>query len=388
MCVMDLLAAGTSVLETLNGAGYEAYFVGGMVRDRLIGRPIYDVDITTSATPDTVMSLFDKTIATGLQHGTVTVMIGKIPVEVTTFRVESHYIDYRRPKEVRFTRSLDEDLRRRDFTINAIAMDREGQLLDPIGGREDLEKSLIVCVGKPTERFQEDPLRILRGIRFVSKLGFSLEAETLAAMIETKELLQQISMERVKKELEGMVKGDFFQKAMNDAYEMDLMSVIPFFNGLNKYRQRCYEAITHPIILFALAGLTCDNLAEYLAAWPFSRVERKCIEVLCHALNQEVDPTYFTYLYGEEWARFYHQMKLFIHQENVPYQVVDLPISDRRELLISGKVIAEVIQRPKGPWIQELLRKIEYLVVMNQLKNEKETLIQYIENEMEEADDE
>ena len=99
---MDLLAAGTSVLETLNGAGYEAYFVGGMVRDRLIGRPIYDVDITTSATPDTVMSLFDKTIATGLQHGTVTVMIGKIPVEVTTFRVESHYIDYRRPQAVRF----------------------------------------------------------------------------------------------------------------------------------------------------------------------------------------------------------------------------------------------------------------------------------------------
>lgn len=315
---MDLLAAGKRVLQTLNEAGYEAYFVGGMVRDQLIGRPIYDIDITTSATPSVVMSLFEKTVATGLKHGTVTVMIDKIPVEVTTFRIESTYVDYRRPLEVQFTQSLDEDLRRRDFTMNAIAMDQNGCLHDPMGGLMDLKQGRIVCVGQPAERFCEDPLRILRGVRFVAKLGFSIEKETLAAMKEASSLLERISKERIKKELEGMVQGDFFEKAINDAYEIDLMSAIPSFEGLNRYRYYCFQALTDPILLFALAGLNRENLTEYFSSWPFSRVERKCIEVLCQAVHQSMEMRYFTYLYGEGWARRYHQLKLFLSQTNFP----------------------------------------------------------------------
>ncbi len=383
MCIMDLLAAGKRVLQTLNEAGYEAYFVGGMVRDQLIGRPIYDIDITTSATPSVVMSLFEKTVATGLKHGTVTVMIDKIPVEVTTFRIESTYVDYRRPLEVQFTQSLDEDLRRRDFTMNAIAMDQNGCLHDPMGGLMDLKQGRIVCVGQPAERFCEDPLRILRGVRFVAKLGFSIEKETLAAMKEASSLLERISKERIKKELEGMVQGDFFEKAINDAYEIDLMSAIPSFEGLNRYRYYCFQALTDPILLFALAGLNRESLTEYFSSWPFSRVERKCIEVLCQAVHQSMEMRYFTYLYGEGWARRYHQLKLFLSQTNFPYESVQLPITDRRQLAIDGKMITKIIDRPKGPWIQELLRKLEYLVVMNQMENKTETLVEYVKQEME-----
>ena len=204
---MELLTIGKQVLKTLNAAGYEAYFVGGMVRDDLLKRPIYDIDITTSATPDVVMSLFEKTIATGLAHGTVTVIINKTPIEVTTFRVETGYSDYRHPTDVVFTSSLEEDLKRRDFTVNAIAKDINNQLYDPMGGLVDLKQKTLRCVGNPVERFTEDPLRMLRGIRFSSKLGFILEQDTLNGMKQTSSLIANISKERIKKELEGLVKG-------------------------------------------------------------------------------------------------------------------------------------------------------------------------------------
>ena len=193
------------VVERLEAAGHEAYLVGGCVRDRVLGRPVVDYDITTSALPEQVQALFEHTVPTGIQHGTVTVLMEQDQYEVTTFRTEGKYQDGRRPEEVVFVRSLREDLARRDFTFNAMALGRDGTLHDPFQGREDLEKGVIRAVGDPRKRFEEDALRMLRAIRFAAQLQFSIEEETLAAIHYEGQALRQISRERIRDEWRKML---------------------------------------------------------------------------------------------------------------------------------------------------------------------------------------
>lgn len=191
-----------SILESLQKSGYEAYVVGGCVRDALLGREPNDWDITTSALPMEVKSVFPRTIDTGLQHGTVTVMLGGTGYEVTTFRVDGVYEDGRHPKEVTFTPSLREDLKRRDFTINAMAYNNESGLVDLFGGRQDLENGIVRAVGDPVQRFTEDALRIMRAIRFSAQLGYEIDPETLRAASALAPNLRRISNERIRDELE------------------------------------------------------------------------------------------------------------------------------------------------------------------------------------------
>ena len=190
------------VLEKLKKAGYEAYFVGGCVRDTLLGRDVHDWDMTTSATPDEIMSVFPKCVPTGLQHGTVTVVEAGQMFEVTTFRSDGDYLDGRHPEQVTFVRNLRDDLSRRDFTVNAMAMDAEGNVTDLFGGREDLEKGILRCVGSPETRFREDALRMLRALRFSAQLDFAIETETAAAIERCAVLSASLSAERVRDELE------------------------------------------------------------------------------------------------------------------------------------------------------------------------------------------
>ena len=189
------------IIGTLTAAGYEAYAVGGCVRDALLGREPADWDITTSASPYQVKALFARTIDTGIQHGTVTVMLGKEGFEVTTYRLDGEYEDCRHPKEVVFTKSLLEDLKRRDFTINAMAYNEERGLVDEFDGVGDLKRGIIRCVGEARERFQEDALRMLRAVRFAAQLGFVLEEQTKQAICELKENLRKVSAERIQTEL-------------------------------------------------------------------------------------------------------------------------------------------------------------------------------------------
>ncbi|OWA37146.1 CCA tRNA nucleotidyltransferase [Saccharibacillus sp. O16] len=193
------------ILRTLEKAGHVACWVGGCVRDELIGRPVNDMDIATSARPEEVAALFPRTVPTGIEHGTMTVVMEKIPFEVTTFRTESEYKDFRRPEEVTFVRSLDEDLRRRDFTMNAIARKLDGTYIDPYGGRADLERGIIRCVGEARERFQEDALRMVRGVRFASVFGFEMESGTWEALLELRGNMPHIAAERIRAELEKML---------------------------------------------------------------------------------------------------------------------------------------------------------------------------------------
>ncbi|WP_416277391.1 CCA tRNA nucleotidyltransferase, partial [Paenibacillus timonensis] len=202
-----MLVQGENVLRVLRDGGHRAFFVGGCVRDELMGRPVHDMDIATSAKPGEVVRLFDRTVPTGIQHGTVTVLMEGHAFEVTTFRKESDYADHRRPGSVEFVDAVSEDLRRRDFTMNAIARGLNGELIDPYGGRMDIERGLIRCVGVAEERFEEDALRMMRAVRFASTFGFRPVKSLWKALIAGKDKLGYIATERVRMELEKIVLG-------------------------------------------------------------------------------------------------------------------------------------------------------------------------------------
>ena len=189
------------IIQQLEQAGFEAYAVGGCVRDSLLGRNPDDWDVTTSATPQQVKSVFRRTIDTGIQHGTVTVMLEKEGFEVTTYRIDGEYEDSRHPKEVTFTANLTEDLKRRDFTINAMAYNDRSGIVDAFGGMEDLRQGIIRCVGNARERFTEDALRMMRAVRFSAQLGFTIEEQTRQAVTELVQTLENISAERIQTEL-------------------------------------------------------------------------------------------------------------------------------------------------------------------------------------------
>jgi tRNA nucleotidyltransferase (CCA-adding enzyme) len=194
-----------NILKVLRENGYEGYVVGGCVRDSVLGREPKDWDITTNAPPSAVRELFPKTVDTGLKHGTVTVMEDGEPFEVTTFRIDGGYSDGRRPDRVEFTRSLEEDLRRRDFTMNAMAWNEERGIVDPFGGMEDIASGIIRAVGEPEERFGEDSLRILRAVRFAARLDFAVEDATLKAAAAKSSLISNVSGERIREELTGIL---------------------------------------------------------------------------------------------------------------------------------------------------------------------------------------
>ncbi len=202
MPVSEKLPPGARfVLERLTSAGFEAYAVGGCVRDTLLRRPPHDWDVATSAPTEATEALFERTVPTGERFGTVTVLTPFGGVEVTTFRKDGAYRDARRPETVEFTGSLREDLQRRDFTVNAMAMGLDGAIIDPFGGREDLQNGIIRCVGDPERRFSEDALRMLRAVRFQAQLGFELEEATLFALRRLAPLAEKLSAERVRAEL-------------------------------------------------------------------------------------------------------------------------------------------------------------------------------------------
>lgn len=195
-----------NIIEVLRRNGFAAYVVGGSIRDILLGMPVYDWDITTDASPKQVTSLFDKVVPTGIKYGTVTVLLKDGDFEVTTFRCDEKYSDGRHPDKISFTKDIKEDLARRDFTVNAIAYDPvEDKLIDPFGGRQDLEKKIIRAVGEPLERFKEDGLRALRACRFAAKLEFSIEDATLRAISKTLRIFKKVAAERVRDEIMKMM---------------------------------------------------------------------------------------------------------------------------------------------------------------------------------------
>lgn len=242
---IEIPTGAAYILQQLNKHGYEAYIVGGCVRDSLLGKQPNDWDITTSAKPEEVKAIFHRTIDTGIQHGTVTVLVDRevlddgsgslashtdYAFEVTTYRVDGVYTDHRRPESVCFTASLEEDLKRRDFTINAMAYNPEQGVIDIFGGQEDLEKGIIRCVGEASERFDEDALRILRAVRFAAQLDFVIEDQTREAMRDQAKFLKDISVERICTELTKMIVSKHPER-LEEAYELGLTQMfLPEFD--------------------------------------------------------------------------------------------------------------------------------------------------------------
>lgn len=254
-------SGANEIIHSLQNNGYEAFLVGGCVRDSILGRPIHDYDITTSATPDEMMEVFKdkRIIETGLQHGTITIVIDGEPYEVTTYRIDGNYSDNRRPDKVTFTKSLKEDLKRRDFTINAMAYNDEVGLVDPFNGMEDIKYHKIQCVGKPEDRFAEDALRILRAIRFASQLDFVLEPNTDYVLHKVYQNLENISVERINSEFCKIAASSGFCVQMvlyRDVLSLFISEIKDMFGFQQNNPYHIYDVWNHTV--HAVQAYECD----------------------------------------------------------------------------------------------------------------------------------
>lgn len=242
------------IINRLEEKGFEAFAVGGCVRDYLMGVPINDYDTTTNATTDEIKKAFTdcKTVDTGIKHGTVTVLVDSLPFEITTYRLETSYSDNRHPDKVIFTKSLEDDLSRRDFTVNSMAYNPERGLVDPYGGKADVQNKIIRCVGNPEKRFEEDSLRILRGLRFSSVLGFTVEEETKKAMLSCRKLIKNISKERIFTELSKLLCGKNVRAVLTE-YADIFAEIIPEIKAMKGFDQHnfhhIHDVLTHTAVV-------------------------------------------------------------------------------------------------------------------------------------------
>lgn len=227
-------------MKILNENGFDAFVVGGCVRDSIMGKDANDWDMTTSATPEETLEVFKdfRTIPTGIKHGTVTVLIDKQPLEITTFRIDGEYTDNRRPDSVNFTRNIENDLSRRDFTVNAMAYNEKNGIVDLFGGVNDIQNKIIRCVGDPDKRFNEDALRIMRAVRFSSTLGFEIEKETAESIRRNKHLLKNIAAERIRVELEKLLLGDDAERILFQFSDV-IFEIIPELEKTFGVEQNC-----------------------------------------------------------------------------------------------------------------------------------------------------
>ncbi|CAI3273080.1 CCA tRNA nucleotidyltransferase [Enterococcus cecorum] len=380
------------VIDKLNQAGYEAYFVGGSVRDCILNLPIHDVDIATSAFPAEVKEVFEKTIDVGIEHGTVLVLYQDESYEITTFRTESTYQDYRRPDHVDFVRSLEEDLKRRDFTINALALNAQGQIIDLFHGLEDLQNKRLKAVGIAAERFQEDALRMMRGLRFVSQLGFDLEEQTQAAITTHAPLLSKISVERICIEFEKLLLGQNAQQAFQLFITTDCFKYCPQLADKQHFLQQMSEILRFPIQDLSVAWcLLIDQLEiaikhqkAFLKEWKLSNqrihevlllrealeiIKQRPLDVLDYYQLNETCLTQLFYI-----APFYD---LALSKESLLNQYRLLVIHSLKDLAINGNDLMQALNRRGGLWLKETLAHCERAVLLKEVANEREALLNY-----------
>ncbi|MBD0380554.1 CCA tRNA nucleotidyltransferase [Paenibacillus sp. WST5] len=420
------------VLNALTSAGYEAYLVGGCVRDAVLERPIKDIDIATSALPEQVMACFPRTAPTGLQHGTVTVILEQGTYEVTTFRKEAQYEGFRRPASVEYISDLTEDLRRRDFTMNAMAMDIAGTVIDPFGGQKDLDLGMLRCVGAAEERFGEDALRMLRCIRFASTYNLEVEAKTWQALLEQAPLLRHIAIERVRSELERMIEGPAPARAVRLLLASRLMA------HLKKQLPLPFEMwLAHDDALDAVSALSgqqtrwalllmfletpADTVRTALQELTFSRADTDAVVAVLSlrewlaaqltvgggdprdAALETADPATLARVWklgavrrGEAAARMLLQVLRALPQQHteargelarfrqtvVPLLVrhaetwlSEIPCLSLKELAITGADVTEALDEKPGPWMGVLLQQLLERVALGELRNDRQTLL-------------
>jgi tRNA nucleotidyltransferase (CCA-adding enzyme) len=382
------------VLKRLEAAGFEAYFVGGSVRDYLLGRTINDVDIATSAYPEEVKMVFRKTIDIGIEHGTVLVLEEGREYEITTFRTESSYTDYRRPDKVEFIRSLDGDLKRRDFTMNSMAMDGDGTIIDPYHGREDIQNRLIRTVGSPEMRFTEDALRMMRAVRFVSQLGFNLESSTLTSLREHSKLLEHIAVERKTMEFEKILAGRWKQEGLNLLVDSDLYKELPFLSGYGTQLKAFADLPDLDSLnkdqawLILLTYIEEEDVQAFLKGW---RLPTKMIRLRSKELDilkERQSGWTKTLLYRAGLDTALNVEKVYgclepssdFSVERVMEQYHKLAISSRQELDVTGTDLMAWADQKGGPWVKERLLEIESAIINETIHNDKEEIRRWLES--------
>lgn len=387
----EVFTAALPVLKEINEAGYEAYFVGGSVRDLLLNRHIHDVDIATSAYPMEIKQIFKKTIDTGIKHGTVTVLYEGESYEITTFRTESGYQDFRRPDHVTFVQNLSEDLKRRDFTINALAMDVDGNIIDHFDGLGDLEKHLIRAVGKAENRFHEDALRMMRAVRFMSQLQFTLEPETEQAIGDNHELLSKISVERIRDEFVKMGIAPGSQKTFQIFLDTGLSEEVPGFRGkkenLALYPQLNFSP-TNEANLWALTiillKLPNDKIPHFMRMWKNSNaMERQVADIVAFfdLISSHAPNNYDLYKAGLETIVSTIDLAHILGQPVNGRALVDsyeaLPIKNNRDLVVDGHFLLKN-GIPAGPRVGLLLEEIKKAVLEGVISNSEAAITEFI----------
>lgn len=387
----------TYIIKTLNNHGFEANIVGGCVRDILLSREPSDYDINTNATPEQVLEVFKdhKTFKTGLKHGTVFLVLDNESFEITTYRIDGIYIDYRRPETVKFSLNLKDDLNRRDFTINALAYNNQDGLLDFNNGQEDLKNQLIRCIGNPYNRFEEDALRILRAIRFASALGFEIEKETQKAIFSKKHLLSNISIERIYIELLKTLMGEYVSNVL-PLYKEILEIFIPEFKYVAKYKfienlnylskEKKDTSIILAIFLQpveehtdVLKRLKVDNRTyqevSFLIEHYYYLIEANNVDMR-FSLNKMGKEMFIKLLklqfYNEHIDQSYYKLCLstldYIKENKLPYRLKDLAINGN-DIKNFGFKDQEISQQ---------LNKVLSLVIKNKIINTKKEIYNYL----------
>lgn len=388
------------VMKQLTNHGYEAYFVGGAVRDYLMARPINDIDMTTSATPDEIEALFDHTIPIGKEHGTINVVWQGDNYEITTFRTEGAYIDHRRPSEVYFVRDLYQDVERRDFTINAIAMDAQFNILDHFNGQQDIAAKIIRTVGDPRERFDEDALRILRGLRFKSQLGFTIDATTYDSMVEKTADISHLAIERIMVELEKLLAGNYVSETFSTLQDLHIWDYLPYFKEMPMERIHITEPVTLPQFLAIVMRQSERhvNTKQLKRSNDEIRHAQRLLQALEQAptLTSKTELRQFVYDFGETICRELLDMqalleanaisqpsKLIFNAETVSEIWQTLAITHRQQLAIDGKVLMQTFDKKAGPWLKDTLRRAECAVVQQQVTNTEQEIIEWVKGNVE-----
>ena len=381
------------VMQQLVDAGYEAYFVGGSVRDMLLHKPISDVDIATSATPQEVKEIFSHTVDVGIEHGTVMVIHHKEGYEVTTFRTEEGYEDFRHPDKVTFVRSLEEDLKRRDFTINALAIGIDDQLMDFFDGIGDLERQCIRCVGDAKERFNEDALRMFRAVRFVGQLGFQVEEETKNAISLLKMNLSKVAVERMKVEFEKMIQSSYRKDALKLFVETGLYQACPLFDGKGEILLKLAEfpikemSVLQAWILFVdELKLSDKEVTHLLKSWKSSNEQIRDVLVgykTYRARKEEEWNFFLAYDCPYEVACEVEQL-LIVQDKSSSMEGLEatyhsLPIRSMNDIHLNGHDIIRILKLDKkGPIIGQVLKTVEKMILEQSISNDAEVLETYV----------
>lgn len=371
-----LFSEAIPILETLEKNNYKAYFVGGCVRDYVMNKNFNDIDITTSAHPNEVKKIFLHTIDTGLKHGTVTVKQKNKFYEITTFRSESSYINHRFPEKVEYITNLEEDLKRRDFTINAMAIDKDGNVTDYHNGISDIKNKIIRTVNDANERFNEDALRMIRAFRFASQLDFYIDKITLLAITNNKKLISYISIERIVLEFRKIFKGISNVRVVNLILETKINKFIPFFKFITNY-VNCVD-FTFEQAIYYLSYLNKIDISE-IKKLKLSNKEINKIKLYQNIQKdfEEKKIEELVYKYGKEDVLFING--LFKKFKNNNIKKIMLTIKSFSDINVEVVDILKIFpQKKAGTWIKNIINDIESKIIFNVLPNNKKDIISYV----------